>query len=163
MQLGYWQHVARLRANHKLKTGAILTSMNEYDIHKAAAIILHGHKVLQVRAKGKDVFISPGGKLESGETVNAALIRELLEELSLNVNEDALTPFGTFYAIAAGTDTTRLRMDALLTVVDVSKIKKDHEIEELVWIDSTNITAYPQGSIFEHDIFPQLLKLGLVH
>lgn len=137
--------------------------MNEYDIHKAAAIIIHDHKVLQVRAKGKDVFVSPGGKLEPDETVKAALIRELREELSLNVDEDALTPFGTFYAIAAGTDATRLRMDALIAIIDVSKIQKDNEIEELVWIDSANIASFRQGSIFEYEIFPQLLKLGLVH
>lgn len=146
-----------------MATSDILTPMNEYDIHKAAAIIIHDHKVLQVRAKGKDVFVSPGGKLEPDETVKAALIRELREELSLNVDEDALTPFGTFYAIAAGTDATRLRMDALIAIIDVSKIQKDNEIEELVWIDSANIASFRQGSIFEYEIFPQLLKLGLVH
>jgi len=60
---------------------AILDVMNNnYDIHKAAGIIIKGRRLLVERSKGKDVFVAPGGKLELGETAIRAVIRELKEE-----------------------------------------------------------------------------------
>lgn len=134
----------------------------EYDIRKAGAIIISDHKVLEVRSVGKDIFVVPGGKLEPGETPTKALIRELHEELSLNLLPTDIKPFGTYYAIAAGSKGTKLRMDTFIVDVDPEEIELDNEIEELVWIDSHTVTDYKLGSIFEHDIFPELLRRGLV-
>ncbi len=42
----------------------------QYDIHKAAGIIIRDKKLLVERSKGKEFFIAPGGTIEEGETPN---------------------------------------------------------------------------------------------
>ena len=62
----------------------------------AAAIIDANRRVLvQRRPGGKQhggLWEFPGGKVEPGEAPEAALVRELAEELGIVVAEDALTP-----------------------------------------------------------------------
>ena len=43
--------------------------------------------------------------------MRAALVRELREEFSVDVEEQDLTEFGTYYAAAAGNEDKWLRMD----------------------------------------------------
>ena len=47
---------------------------------RARALICHAGKVLVVRPKGKNHTSLPGGHVETGESVVAALRREILEE-----------------------------------------------------------------------------------
>lgn len=54
-----------------------------------------GDVLLQQRPKGKPMaglWEFPGGKVDDGETPEQALIRELREELAINVTLDALIP-----------------------------------------------------------------------
>ncbi len=63
----------------------------------AAALIDRDGKVLLAqRPAGKamaGLWEFPGGKIESGEKPEQALVRELAEELSITVSESDLTPF----------------------------------------------------------------------
>jgi 8-oxo-dGTP diphosphatase len=55
-----------------------------------------GKVLIARRPEGKalaGLWEFPGGKVEPGESPEAALIRELKEELDVTVTEDALTPF----------------------------------------------------------------------
>ncbi len=85
--------------------------MKDYQIYKVAGVIIKDKKHLLGRAIGKDFFIEPGGKIEARETAAQALIRELEEELNIEVRETDLEEFGTFYAPAAGKEHLMLRMD----------------------------------------------------
>ena len=61
----------------------------------AALIDKDGRILLQRRPPGKqmaDLWEFPGGKIEPGEAPEAALVRELREELGITVNPHALTP-----------------------------------------------------------------------
>ena len=53
---------------------------------RVAAIILRGTQILLVehRKRGEHYWVLPGGRLEGSETLEAALRRELREELSLD-------------------------------------------------------------------------------
>lgn len=56
-----------------------------------------GRVLLQRRPPGKalaGLWEFPGGKIEAGETPEAALVRELAEELGIVVNRQALSPIG---------------------------------------------------------------------
>ena len=63
----------------------------------AALIDADGKILLQQRPKGKamaGLWEFPGGKIASGESPEAALCRELKEELGIDVAESALEAFG---------------------------------------------------------------------
>jgi 8-oxo-dGTP pyrophosphatase MutT (NUDIX family) len=137
--------------------------MNDYDIHKAAGIIIKDRRLLVERSKGKDVFVAPGGKLEPDETSRQAVIRELKEEFQLNISEDDLEEFGTFYAEAAGSHNAgrKLRMDVFM-VRNAGEIVPDNEVEEIRWISSDIPTDIEVGSIFAHEVLPELKAQGLV-
>jgi 8-oxo-dGTP diphosphatase len=135
----------------------------DYDIHKAAGIIIKDRRLLVERSKGKDVFIAPGGKLEPGETAVQAVIRELKEEFQLNITQSDLKEFGTFYADAAGSHNAgkKLRMDVFV-VKYTGEIVPDSEVEEIRWISSDIPADIEVGSIFAHEVLPRLKEQGLV-
>lgn len=61
-----------------------------------ALVDVDGHVLLAQRPKGKhmaDMWEFPGGKVEVGETPEAALVRELKEELDIDVTASCLAPF----------------------------------------------------------------------
>lgn len=133
-----------------------------YDIHKAAAVIIEDGTVLLTRAKGKGVFVPPGGKLEPSETALEACVRELHEELDIAVAQADLELLGTFYDIAAGTEATQLRMDVFLVHAYTGAIACASEIEEIARVGATIPQSMQVGSIFEHHILPLLLQQGFV-
>lgn len=58
-------------------------------IEVVAAIIKHDNKIFTTRrgyGEFKDMWEFPGGKVEAGETREDALIREIKEELELDIN-----------------------------------------------------------------------------
>lgn len=61
----------------------------------AALVDAAGRVLVQQRPAGKQMaglWEFPGGKVEPGETPEAALVRELAEELGITVADDALVP-----------------------------------------------------------------------
>lgn len=136
--------------------------MRQHDIHKAAGILIRGKKLLVERSKGKKFFIAPGGSVEEGESVEQALVRELVEEFQIETDEKDFGYFDTFYAAAAGQEHKVVRMD----VYRVSKWKgeptADSEVEEVAWIDSSDVGEIAIGSIFEKEVIPRLASEGLI-
>lgn len=61
-----------------------------------AVIDIDGRVLLSKRPEGKEMaglWEFPGGKLHDGETPELALIRELKEELNMDITESCLAPF----------------------------------------------------------------------
>lgn len=56
----------------------------------AGALIIQDRKLLLAYSRNKDCYYLPGGKLDAGETAAEALIRELKEELGLELSETDL-------------------------------------------------------------------------
>lgn len=131
------------------------------DIHKASGVLIKNRHFLVVRAYGKDVFVAPGGKLESGETAMAALIREMKEEVQIDITEAGLELIGTFHAIAAGSESKTLKMDVFLIRDSQGEPLPSSEIEEIMWVN-TKTTGVSLGSIFEHDVMPKLKDMDLI-
>jgi len=131
-------------------------------IHKAAGILIRDRKLLVERSKDKDHFIAPGGSIELGETSRQALVRELMEEFRITVDEGSLSAFGTFKAPAAGQEDKIVEMDVFTVSNWDGEPTADHEVEEIRWVTSTPEEGVKLGSIFQHQVIPRLKAADLI-
>ena len=138
-----------------------MTETSTVDIRKAGAVILKDRHFLVTRARGKDIFVAPGGKLESGETDQDALVRELQEEVQVRVDADNLEHLSTFTALAAGDESRIVEMQVFLVNQPISDPVPSSEIEEILWVN-TKTNGVAMGSIFEHDVMPLLKEKDLI-
>ncbi|MFD0385095.1 NUDIX domain-containing protein [Streptomyces stramineus] len=80
-------------------------------IEKVAWILSQDGRVLAARSRGKDAYYLPGGKPEPGETAHEALIREVREELGVELLPGTIAPAFRVRAPAHGApDGSEVRM-----------------------------------------------------
>jgi 8-oxo-dGTP diphosphatase len=132
------------------------------DIYKSAGIIINNKKLLFARAKDMAIFIDPGGQIEHGETPEQALVRELKEELTIEVDESDLEFFGEYTAEAANHTGRTVHMKAFIVKKYTGQIEASSEIEELRWLTSDIPEDIKVGSIFGGRVLPMLKAKGLV-
>jgi HAD superfamily hydrolase (TIGR01484 family) len=128
-------------------------------IRKVAGVIVREGKLLLVRQYGQDVFLSPGGKPEQGETPVQTLARELREETGLMLVDAA--KMGRFEGISPFYDRA-VQIDVYLANVAGSP-QPGYEIEELLWV-AGDFKRYgvEVGSVFADGVLPRLVEEGLV-
>lgn len=112
-------------------------------------------RVLTVRKSGTDKFMFPGGKLEPGESAVDAAVREVGEELAIQVRAADLRPVGTFTSDAANepghTVTATVYEHDYVPVADPAA-----EIAELRWEDLTSEAPYDLAPLLAGQVFPAL-------
>ncbi len=102
-------------------------------IDKIAWIHIVDRKILSTRSKGKDTFYIPGGKREVGETDQQTLVREIQEELSVDLAPDSIRHVGTFEAQAHGkAEGTIVRMTCYSAAYQ-GVLNPASEIDEMAW------------------------------
>ncbi|WP_282036689.1 NUDIX hydrolase [Saccharicrinis aurantiacus] len=121
------------------------------EIDKIALIEIKNRQILHVRSKGKLKFYLPGGKREASETDEQTLTRELHEELSININTNTIKYLGTFKAPADGKADGVLVKITCYTAEYTGNLKPANEIEELRWLNNSNLDIISEASkkIFE--------------
>ena len=103
-------------------------------IDKIAWIEIQDRLVLSTLSKGKTNYYFPGGKREPGESDSQALIREIREELSVDLEEESLRFFGIFQAQAdSHPEGVEVKMQCY-TGNYSGILKPDSEIAEMVWL-----------------------------
>lgn len=103
-------------------------------IDKLAWVQIEHGRLLAARSRGRDLFFLPGGKRESGESDEAALIREIREELSVELDPATLRLLGVFEAQAHGQpDGVNVRMTCF-TGTYSGALRPAAEIEEIAWL-----------------------------
>lgn len=121
---------------------------------KCAAVVLRGDRVLLVRKRGTTALISPGGKLERGESHVACLGRELDEELGVSLV--SATYFGTYDDVSIF---DRSRMITLFVYMCdiVGNPAPRSEIEAVEWVP---VTCSPDGgSTFQSRVIPDIARM----
>ena len=128
-------------------------------IDKTAWLYLKNGKILSSRSNGKDVWYIPGGKREGNETDIETLVREIKEELSVDIMPETASLYGIFEAQAHGhADGVIVRMTCY-TARFTGELKPDHEIAEIAWFDSHDSE---RSSAVDQLIFADLKEKGLL-
>lgn len=108
-------------------------------IDKLAWIEIRGRRILSTRSRGKDTWYLPGGKREHGETDHQALLREISEELSVELLPDTLTHIGDFEDQAHGHPEGVMVKMQCYTGNYRGKLKPAAEIEEMEWLTTADM------------------------
>jgi 8-oxo-dGTP diphosphatase len=107
-------------------------------IDKLAWIFINNKTILSTRSYGKDKYYIPGGKREQGESDVQALVREIKEELSVDLNIKTLQFLGEFQAQAHGHPVGTIVKMTCYTGDYTGDLTPDSEIEEIVWLTTAD-------------------------
>ena len=105
-------------------------------IDKLAWIHIKDKKILSTRSKNKDAWYIPGGKREVGESDQEALIREVKEELTVDLSTNTIKYLGTFKAQAHGKPEGVFVQMTCYTADYKGTLVPSSEIEEMAWLTS---------------------------
>ncbi len=104
------------------------------EIDKLAWLYIKDGKILSARSKNKELFYVPGGKREQGESDEQALIREIKEEVSVNILPSSIKYAEKFKAQADG-KTNNVIVKLTCYFADFQgELLPDAEIEEIKYI-----------------------------
>lgn len=128
-------------------------------IDKVAFLYLQKGKILSTRSKGKDKFYIPGGKREANETDIQTLVREVKEELSVDIIESTARFYGIFQAQAHGQAEGVIVKMTCYTADFCGELTPDSEIAEIVWLTTSDIESV---SPVDKLIFADLNSKGFI-
>ncbi|MEL6590459.1 MAG: NUDIX domain-containing protein [Bacteroidota bacterium] len=103
-------------------------------IDKIAWIYLRDGKILSTRSKGKERFYIPGGKREVGEADEDTLVREIREELSVEIVAQSIGFWGEYRAQA---DSHPEGIEVIMQCYEAEyegELSAAAEIEQLAWL-----------------------------
>ncbi|WP_280339216.1 NUDIX hydrolase [Nocardia neocaledoniensis] len=101
-------------------------------IDTVAWVLIEDGRILCGRPRGKDVYFIPGGKREGAETDLQTLVREVAEELTVELDTDTAVHVGTYEAAVADGHATVVRM-ACYTAEYRGVLTASSEIDALAW------------------------------
>lgn len=128
-------------------------------IDKLALIEIKDRKILCARSKGKDIFYVPGGKREEGENDEAALSREIREELGVELEPSSFEFKGQFDAQAHGKPEGVMVSVRCYSASFQGLPTAESEIEELAWLSYKDLEKLSEAGKL---IFESLKKSDLI-
>lgn len=135
-----------------------MTSTTRSILIAAAVLVGPDGRVLLVRKRGTGIFMQPGGKLEPREAPEHALVRELREELDLEIDPAAATYLGRFSAPAAHEQDAIVVAEAFrLAIAD--EPSPQAEIEEVRWVDPADPGPLRLATLSRDHILPAHLRI----
>ena len=114
----------------------------------AACMFNERGQILLVRKRGTSKFMQPGGKPEPGETPLDTVLREIKEELGLELAPGQLEYHGQWSGDAANEAQTAL-LAHLFSLRHSGALEPRAELEEILWID-------PAEALQRKDLAPLL-------
>lgn len=133
--------------------------MEKQFIDKLAWIYIKDRKVLSTRSKNKDTYYIPGGKRDGNESDQEALIREIKEELSVDIIPETIEYFETFEAQAHGKPEGTIVRMTCYNCDFKGELKADNEIDEIVWL---SYKGKEESSMVDKIILDWLKKKNLI-
>ncbi|MFR9749594.1 NUDIX hydrolase [Nocardia sp. 004] len=130
-------------------------------IDTVAWVRIEAGRILCARPRGKDVFYIPGGKREGSETDAQTLVREIEEELTVELRLDTLSHVGTYEAVQPGHgtgDAAVVRMSCY-TADYRGTLVASSEIDEIGWFRYADRALVPP---VDQLLFDDLVHAGLL-
>lgn len=128
-------------------------------IDKIAWIHIENGKILSTRSKGKDAYYIPGGKREGDESDLQTLVREIKEELSVDIFPETAELYGIFEAQVHGHAEGVIVRMTCYTATFSGSLRPDNEIAEMVWLTTADTNSI---SPVDKLIFADLHQKGLL-
>jgi len=126
-------------------------------MYKIGAVIIKDRKILVCRKR--NLWISPGGKIEKGETFLDCLRRELGEEIGVGVAGYEF--LGEYEGDALLEEGMRIKIDYYIVDI-IGEPRASAEIEEIKYIDS-GFDKKNLGLGLYKFVIPELIKRGLIN
>ncbi|MFH1767148.1 MAG: NUDIX domain-containing protein [Patescibacteria group bacterium] len=133
-------------------------------LHKSALLILDNEKKEFLVTRRNDhitQWLLPGGKIEEGETVEDALVREIDEELGCSVLKKSLEFIGEYEAPAAGRPGQIVNIRLFQGQFSGTPEPKS-EIKQLGWLSKTDAANEEVSEIIRMKVIPDLVKRGIL-
>ena len=132
--------------------------MGEF-IDKIAWIHTNDGKILSTLSTGKSVYYIPGGKRECNETDHETLVREIEEELDVDIVLDTVEYLGVYEAQSDGAE-KGIKVKMTCYIGDyVGELKASSEIERFEWLSMSDIKKV---SAVDKIIYLDLSSRGLI-
>ena len=128
-------------------------------IDKLAWLYTEDRKLLMTRSRNKTVWYIPGGKRETGESDQAALIREIQEELNVSLLPETLKFLGTFEDQADGHPEGIIVRMTCYSGKYTGELMPSSEIDEIDWF---TFADKERSSFVDQKIFDWLLSKDLI-
>lgn len=122
----------------------------------AICFIQADDRVLTVRKRGTSRFMLPGGKLEPGESPEAAACRECAEEIGVTVVPAQLESLGVWQGPAANESGQVITAHVFFSDMEISP-DVSREIEEARWIPVQDPGAMRLAPLMEQFVLPRLV------
>lgn len=128
----------------------------------AGLVVVRNNKLLLAYSGNKNAWYLPGGKIDQGETAQEALVREIEEELNLELDTNRLQYYCHTTAPAYG-EQANIIMEQECYLYDLQEtIEPSHEIEAVKYFDLATYHLEPAQVPGVLYIFAQLMKDGLI-
>jgi len=131
------------------------------EIDKLAWLFITEGKLLGARSKNNELFYLPGGKREVGESDEEALIREIKEEVSVDLIPNSIKYAHTFKAQADGKNSETIVKLTCYFAEFTGELSPDAEIAEIDFIGYENKSICSVGAIKVIDWLKQQSLMNL--
>ncbi len=109
----------------------------------AGLVVVQDNKLLLTYSNNKKAWYLPGGKIDQGETAREALIREIREELNIDLQPGKIESYKHISAPAYGEDPELIMEQDTFRYNLTEKIQPSHEIVAVKYFD---LEIYKQES-----------------
>ena len=131
---------------------------NEIALPTAGLIVVRENKLLLAYSNNKNAWYLPGGKVDKGETSLQSLIREIREELNIELTSESVLYYCHISAPAYGEKANIIMEQDCFLYELTGEIKPGNEIEAVKFFSLEMYTSEPVQVVGVLKVFEQLVK-----